>query len=108
MVATAEDIFFLFKSKRKRPEEEEDKFYHKFIKRNRAYNKVDSYKNVEIVATAAILENVKERKEQAPDKQRNVEKLWWSEVYQNYSDQDFKSEIHLNRDTFNYMSFMIR
>ena len=76
IVATAEDIFFLFKSKRGRLEEEEDEFYHTFVKRNRAYNKGDSGENAGIVATAAIFENAKERNERAPDKQRNVEKLW--------------------------------
>ena len=80
MVATAEDIFFLFKTKRRRLEEEEDKFYYTFVKRNRAYNKGDSYENAGTVATAAIFENIKERKERSPDKQRNVEKLWWSVV----------------------------
>ena len=80
MVATAEDIFFLFKTKRRRLEEEEDKFYYTFVKRNRAYNKGDSYENARTVATAAIFENIKERKERSPGKQRNVEKLWWSVV----------------------------
>ena len=80
MVATAEDIFFLFKTKRRRLEEEEDKFYYTFVKRNRAYNKGDSYENAGTVATAAIFENIKERKERSPDKQRNIEKLWWSVV----------------------------
>ena len=70
---------------------------------NRAYNKGDSYENSGIVATAAIFENVKEQKEWALDKQRNFEKFCWSEVYENYSDRDFKSKMGLNRDTFNYV-----
>ena len=49
MVATAEDILFLFKSKRRRLEEEK----HAFVKRNSAYNKNDTCENFEIVATAA-------------------------------------------------------
>ena len=56
-----------------------------------------------MVATAATFENVKEQKERAPEKQRNVYKLWWSELYQNHSDQDFKSEMRLKRDTFKYI-----
>ena len=103
-VATiADDIFLLFKSRRRRVEKEKDEFYHTFVKWNRAYNKGDSYGNTRIVAAAVIFENVKEQKERAPDKQRNVEKLWWSEVYQNCSDHDFKSEMRLNLDTFNYI-----
>ena len=31
-----------------------------------------------------------------------------SEVHQNYSNQDFKSEMHLNRDTFTWIPFMTR
>ena len=45
----------------------------------------------------------KNKKNRAPDKQRYVEKLWSPEVYQNYSDQDFKSEMRFNPDTFNYI-----
>ena len=56
MVAAAEDIFFLFKSKR-RPEEEKGEFYRTFVKRNRAYNKGDSYENAGYVAAAAMFEN---------------------------------------------------
>ena len=108
MVATTEDIVFLFKSKRRRIEEGEDEFYHTFLKLNRAYNNNGSYENAKIVATAAIFENVKKHKERAPDKERHVGKLWWSEVHQNYSGQDFKSEMHLNRDTFTWMPFMTR
>ena len=59
-------------------------FCHTFVKRNRVYNKSVLYEN-------GGIENVKERKERAAHKQRNVEKLGWSEVYQNYSNQDFKS-----------------
>ena len=68
-----------------------------FPNRNRANKKGDSYKNPRNIATAAIFENVKEQKN------RYVEKLWSPEVYQNYSDQDFKSEMRFNPDTFNYI-----
>ena len=43
-------------------------------------------KMLELLLPQNIFENVKERKERAPDKERTVEKLRWSEVYQNYSD----------------------
>ena len=82
MVATAEDIFFLFKAKRRRLEEEEDEFYHTFVKRNRAYNKGDSYENAGIVTIAANFDNVNKRKKNEQsnvkkiDKQNNVKKLW--------------------------------
>ena len=34
---------------------------------------------------------------------REIEKLWWHEVYENYSDESFKSEMRVNRDTFEYV-----
>ena len=103
MAATRDDVFFMFKSKRTRIEAEEDDFYQMFMKRNsRNSNENSQQIKAGITATVAVLENVKQRKDRAPDKQRNVEKLWWLEVYQKYSDEDFKSEMRLNRDTFNY------
>ena len=62
MIAAAEDIFFLFKSKRRRLEEEKGEFYHTFVKRNRAYNKGDSHENAGYVAAAAMFENEKNEK----------------------------------------------
>ena len=104
MAATRDDVFFMFKSKRTRIEAEEDDFYQMFMKRNsRNSNENSQQIKAGITATVAVLENVKQRKDRAPDKQRNVEKLWWLEVYQKYSDEDFKSEMRLNRDTFNYI-----
>ena len=94
MVATAEE------SKWKRLEEKEDEFNNMFVNRNRAYSKGDSYENTGIFVTAAILENVKEGKNELL---KNFEKLWSSEVYQNYSDQDFKSKMCINHDIFNYI-----
>ena len=55
-----------------------------FVNRNRAYSKGDSYENTGIFVTAAIFENVKERKEWAPEKfwktliVWGVSKLQWS------------------------------
>ena len=69
MVARAEDIF-LFESKRREKRLKEEEEFNQFVKRNRAYNKGDSYENAGIIATAAIFKIVKERKEQAPNKQR--------------------------------------
>ena len=62
MVARAEDIF-LFESKRREKRLEEEEEFNQFVKRNRAYNKGDSYENAGIIATAAIFKIVKERKE---------------------------------------------
>ena len=74
-------------------EEEENKFHNTFVKRSNLENNNNSQLiKAGIAATITILENVKERKERAPDKRRHIEKQWWSEVYGNYSDDNFKSE----------------
>ena len=70
MVARAEDIFLFESKRREKRVEEEEEFNHTFFKRNRTYSKGDSYENAGIIATAAIFKIVKERKEQAPNKQR--------------------------------------
>ena len=88
------------KSKRKRLDEEEDEFYNIFVKRDTRFNENSQHRKAAITAP---VENVKKRKDCAPDKQREIEKPWWLEVYQNYSDENFKSEMSLNRDTFNYI-----
>ena len=78
MVATAEE------SKWKRLEEKEDEFNNMFVNRNRAYSKGDSYENTGIFVTAAIFENVKERKEWAPEKFwkiQNAYKSWYIQLY---------------------------
>ena len=51
---------------------------------------------------ASIANNEKERKERAKDKCRDTRKLWWEDVY-NRKDEGFKSNIRINRETFNFV-----
>ena len=54
-----------------------------------------------ITVTVTFLKFIKQRTDCANYKQRDVEKLCWLELYQNYNDDVFKSEMHLNCDMFN-------
>ena len=104
MAEPAENFFHLIKNKRKRNDEDEDSFYQTLFKRRATVGNVSAQMDkVGVAAAAAILGNVKERKERSPNKQREVEKLWWSEVYQNYTEEEFKGEMRLNRATFNFI-----
>ena len=60
----------------------------------------DSSTSVTIVAS--IANNEKERKERAKDKCWDTGKLWWEDVY-NRKDEGFKSNIRINRETFNFV-----
>ena len=102
MADNVEDILFLFSSKRRRIEQDEDDFYKNYVSKKSVVS-INSPQLVGVAAAIAIEENVKERKERNADRVRNVEKLWWIEVYERYSDDDFKSEMRVNRDTFNFI-----
>ena len=54
-----------------------------------------------VTAVASIAKNEKKQKERAKDKCRDTGKLWWEDVYNHWKDEDFKSKIKINRDTFN-------
>ena len=74
MAARKRGHFFMLKGKRRqskqrRLEVEKDEFYQMLV----AGNNTNSNGNSQHI---------------------NVEKLWWLEVHQNYSDEDFKSEMH--------------
>ena len=67
---------FFLKTKRRRLEGEEDESYQMLVKGNSEYSNGNSqHIKAEITTIAAIFENVKQRKERASDKQRDVEKL---------------------------------
>ena len=56
-----------------------------------------------VTAVASIANNEKERKERAKDKCRDTGKLWWEDVYNHWKDEDFKSKISINRETYNFV-----
>ena len=56
-----------------------------------------------VTDTASIANNEKERKECAKDKCRYTGKLWREDVYNHKKDEGFKSNIRINRETFNFV-----
>ena len=56
-----------------------------------------------VTAVASIANNEKEQKERAKDKCRDTGKLWWEDGYNHKKDEDFKSKIRINRETFNFV-----
>ena len=54
-----------------------------------------------VTAVASIAKNEKKQKERVKDKCRDTGILWWEDVYNHWKDEDFKSKIRINRDTFN-------
>ena len=56
-----------------------------------------------VTDTASIANNEKERKECAKDKCRYTGKLWREDVYNYKKDEGFKSNIRINRETFNFV-----
>ena len=39
----------------------------------------------------------------AKDKLRDTGKLWWADVYRNWSEEDFKAKMRINRTAFNFI-----
>ena len=56
-----------------------------------------------VTAMTSIANNKKERKERAKDKCRDTGELWWEDMYNHKKDEDFKSKIRINRETFNFV-----
>ena len=55
-----------------------------------------------IAATLAeVLENKPPRKVRTPDKDREIRKMQWEELYRQKSDDDFVDKMRISRTTFN-------
>lgn len=67
----------------------------------------EDYVRCVIAATTAI-ENKKPRKPRSRNRNRAIGKLWWNDVYTNWSDEDFKEKMRIQRETFNQILFTIR
>ena len=59
-----------------------------------------------ILPAAAVLYQVKEKKERTKSKAWN--KLWWTEKYNNCDDSEFKKCFQVSRQTFQYILNIIR
>ena len=61
-----------------------------------------------LVTATAIINSKTPRKPRSINRNRTVRKLWWSEVYNNWSDDNFKEKMRIRRDTFNQILVKIR
>ena len=91
MTDPARSAFMTLKSKRQRTEDDEDDF--NFVKKR--FKREGDLDNIQAGATTllAILDSKTERKPKAKDKLRGTGKLWWADVYRNWSEQDFKAKM---------------
>ena len=60
-----------------------------------------------VTVTAIIISKIP-RKPRSRNRNRTVGKLWWTEVYNNWSDDNFKEKMRIRRDTFNQILVKIR
>ena len=101
MADCAGSAFITLKSKRQRTEDDEDDFH--FV--NKRFKREGDLDNIQagVTALVAILDSKNERKPKAKDKLRDTGKLWWADVYRNWSEEDFKPKMRINRTTFNFI-----
>ena len=61
-----------------------------------------------LVTTTAIINRKTPRKPHSRNRNRTVGKMRWSEVYNNWFDDNFKEKMRIRRDTFNQILVKIR
>ena len=100
MADGARSAFMTLKSKRQRTEDDEDDFH--FV--NKRFKREGDLDNMQarVTALVAVLDSKNERKPKAKDLLRDTGKLWWVNVYCNWSMGDFKGKMRINRTTFNF------
>ena len=88
-------------SKRPRTEDNKDDFH--FV--NKRFKREGDLDNIQtgVTALVAILDSKNERKPKAKDKLRYTGKLCWADVYCNWSEEDFKAKMRINRGTFSFI-----
>ena len=86
----------------------EEQYIHE--KRRKYDNKVIENESVRscLVTTTAIINSKTPRKPRSGNRNRTVGKLWWSDVYNNWSDDSFKEKMRIRCDTFNQILVKIR
>ena len=56
-----------------------------------------------ILIAGAVSANIKSRKPRFKDKNRETSKLWWNDVYTNWTEEDFKGKMPLERQIFDHI-----
>ena len=97
MADRARSAFITLKSKRKRTKDDEDDFH--FV--NKRFKREGDPDNIQAGVTALVA--ILDSKPKAKDKLRDAGKLWWADVYRNWSEEDFKPKMRINRTTFNFI-----
>ena len=89
------------KSKRQRSEDDEDDFHFG----NKRFEREGDLDNIQagVTALVAIVNSKNERKSKSKDKLRVTGKLWWADVYRNWSKEDFEAKIRINCTPFNFI-----
>ena len=101
MADWARNAFMILKSKRQRTEYDEDDF-HFVNKRSKREGNLDHIQ-AGVTVLVAILDSKSKRKFKAKDKLGDTEKLWWADVYRNWSEEDFKAKMRIYRTIFNFI-----
>ena len=101
MADRVRSAFITLKCKRQRTEDDEDHLH--FV--NKRFKREGDLDNIQagVTALVAILDSKNERKPKAKDKLRDTGKLCWADVYRNWSEEDFKAKMRINRATFNFI-----
>ena len=101
MADRVRSAFITLKCKRQRTEDDEDHLH--FV--NKRFKREGDLDNIQagVTALVAILDRKNEGKPRAKDKHRDTGKLWWADVYHNWSEEDFKAKMPINRTTFNFI-----
>ena len=101
MADRVRSAFITLKCKRQRTEDDEDHLH--FV--NKRFKREGDLDNIQagVTALVAILDSKNERKPKAKDKLRDTGKLWWADVYRNWSEEDFKAKMRINRATCNFI-----
>ena len=98
MADRARSAFMILKSKRQRTEGD----FH-FV--NERFKRKDDLDNIQagVTALVAIIDSKNEREPEVKDKLRDTGKLWWADAYRNWSEEDFKAKMRINRTAFNFI-----
>ena len=100
-------VFRKLKWRRLLKDLEEEYIYEKRKKKDNEAIENDFVRSC-LVTTTAIVTSKTPRKPRSRNRNRRVGKLWWSEVYNNWSDDNFKEKMGIRRDTFNQILVKIR
>ena len=80
--------------------------YIEYLRRRNGGSKVrrilfEGENSIQSIAAAKVCSSTKERKRQGPVEHRDC--LWWQHGYHNWTNEQFKRRLRVNRDTFDFI-----